>query len=250
MDDGMIMDMMETAVFAPVTESRITVREGLTLRQIGELCESLGFFTLEEWLEACANYGNRYTFLSDLQWRQNPLEGYLFPDTYFLPENPVPNDLIDRMLNRFLDVFNYEKEERAAELGLTMDQVVIMASIIEKEIRVAGERVLCSAIIHNRLKQGWRLEMCSTIIYVLDVPRARLLTSDLDIVSPYNTYRNHGLPIGPISNPGRAAIEAALNPADVNYMFMVLANENTGEHFFTHDLNEHNRARDRFNQPF
>jgi UPF0755 protein len=205
---------------------------------------------LQEWLEACANYGATFSFLADVQWRANPLEGYLFPDTYFLPANPTPNDLINRMLNRFIEVFDYEMEERAAELGLTIDQVIIKASIIEKEIRVPHERALCSAIIYNRLRQNRLLEMCSTIIYVLDVPRDRLFFSDLDIVSPYNTYRNPGLPIGPISNPGRAAIHAALYPANVDYLFMVLMDENTGEHFFSNNLNDHNRAKERYGRDF
>jgi UPF0755 protein len=250
MDDIEIMDMMQRAVFIQREEVSITIREGSTLRQIGEQAESMGLFTLEEWLYACANYGATFSFLADVAWRENPLEGYLFPDTYFLPQNPTPNDLINRMLNRFIEIFDYQLEDRAYELNLTIDQVIIKASIIEKEIRVASERALCSAIIHNRLRLNMPLQMCSTIIYVLDVPRSRLFTSDLDIVSPYNTYRNPGLPIGPISNPGRAAIMAALYPADASYLFMVLANETTGEHFFTHDYNEHLRARDRYNRPF
>jgi len=250
MSNGDIMDIIQSARFAPASYTRITIREGLNLRQIGELCQSMGLFTVEEWLEACAEYDRMFFFLEPVRWRPNFLEGYLFPNTYHLPENPTPRDLIDMMLQEFQRVFDYEMEERAEELGLTIDQVIIKASIIEKEIRVPAERAICSAIIYNRLRQGRRLEMCSTVLYALDTPRDRLTFADLEVDSLYNTYRNPGLPVGPICSPGRAAIVAALHPADTNYIFMVLKDEQTGAHFFSNNYDEHLEAQRQYNQPF
>jgi len=250
MGNGEIMEIMQTAQFADAAETQISIPEGLNLRQIAELCERKELFTAQEFLDACEEYERMFFFLEPVQWRKNPLEGYLFPDTYRLPENPQPIDLIDRMLQRFQDVFNYELEDRAQELGFTIDEVVIMASIIEKEINRADERALCSSIIHNRLKKNMPLQMCSTVLFVLDVPISRLSLSDLEVESPYNTYRNAGLPIGPICSPGKAAIMAALNPADTNYLYMVVKDEDTGVHEFNSDYNNHLDAKDRYNQQF
>jgi UPF0755 protein len=155
------------------------------------------------------------------------------------------------MLHNFDGRFDYELQMRADQLNLSIDQVIIMASIIERETRLAAERPLVSQVIHRRLSQNMRLQMCSTVRYVhqisaMEDPPVHLLYVHLAIESPYNTYLHAGLPIGPISNPGEAAINAALWPSDTNYLFFVLRDEASGEHYFSRTEAEHNAARDRY----
>lgn len=224
-------------------EEEIRIPEGWTIKDMADYFEYRGFFTAEEFINV-ATYGHfSFSFLMNLPTnRPNGLEGYLFPDTYRIPANPNPGDIISRMLRQFDRVFDAELRDQAYEMGLTIDEVIIMASIIERETRLASERPMVSGVIHNRLAIDMNLEMCSTVAYVLDVPRDRLLLADLQIDSPFNTYMHSGLPIGPISNPGEAAIRAALNPDDHNYLFFVLYDFETGEHFFARTWEEHDAA--------
>jgi len=220
----------------------ITVLEGWTARDMGEYFESRGFFTAEEFLYV-VNYGPfNFSFLLDKPDRPNGLEGYLFPDTYQVPVNPTPGDIIWRMLNRFDGIFNDEMHDRAYEMGLTVDQVVIIASIIEMESRLAHERPMVSQVIYNRLNIGMRLQMCSTVKYTMEDPPERLLNIHTQVNTPFNTYYHAGLPIGPISNPGEASLRAALNPSGGGYLFFVLYNFETGEHFFSDNIDAHNAA--------
>jgi len=225
---------------APYEEIRIP--EGWTIQDMADYFEYRGFFPAEDFVYV-ATYGHfNFSFLMNKPERPNGLEGYLFPDTYQIPVNPVPGDIIIRMLRRFDAVFDAELRDQAYEMGLTIDDIVLMASIIEREARLASERPVISQVIHNRLAIDMNLEMCSTVAYVLDVPRDRLLIEDLQIDSPFNTYRNPGLPIGPISNPGEAAIRATLNPSGCDYLFFVLYDFETGQHFFSRTWEEHNEA--------
>ena len=249
MTSTQIMKELERA--GKTNELKVTVIEGMTISQIADYLENQEIFGAEEFLAACRERYD-YGFLpEDLDFgAEYPLEGYLFPDTYFLPGNPEPRDLIVRMLDRFDDIFGYEYTERAAEMGLSVKDAVTVASIIEKEVRVAGERRLASAVIRNRLEKDLPLQMCSTVIYVLGKRKDRLTTEDLQVESPYNTYTFTGLPAGPICNPGEKAIEAALNPADADYLYFVVKDEETGEHAFTDDYNEFLRYKDLYNQQF
>jgi UPF0755 protein len=167
------------------------------------------------------------------------LEGYLFPDTYYVSAEPTPDEVIGKMLTRFDDIFTDEYEQRAAELGLSVDEAVTIASIIEKEVSVDTERPLVSQVIHNRLELGMELEIDATVLYALDKRPDRLLYADLEVDSPYNTYAYGGLPVGPISNPGADSIHAALFPEEGNYLFYVLQDPETGVHFFSDDYQEH-----------
>lgn len=225
----------------------IQIREGMTIRDMAAYFEERGFFSAEEFIYV-AQYGHfSFPFLLDVpEDRPFRLEGYLFPDTYQIPVNPSPGSIITRMLNNFDAQFTDEFHVRAAEMNMTVDEVIIMASIIERETRLASERPIVSQVIHRRLAQNWLLQMCSTVKYVMEEPPLRLLYIHLEIDSPYNTYRHHGLPIGPISNPGAASIRAALWPSDTTYMFFVLRDEESGAHHFSHTEAEHNAARSRY----
>jgi len=227
----------------PMIENRITIREGWTQRDIAVYLESRGFFTAEEFMYVANNHDFGFRFLEDIPDRPSRLEGYLFPDTYFVSEYPTPEEVIYRLLGQFNYVFNFNYRMRAEELGFTIDEIVTIASIIEREVRVPDERPMVARVIYNRLDIGMRLQIDATVLYAMDTHLDRLLYAHLDYDSPFNTYRVTGLPWGPISNPGAASINAALFPADGNWTFYVLVNADTGAHFFTNDFNQFEHAR-------
>jgi len=223
-------------------EERITIREGWTQRDIAIYLEDRGFFTAEEFMYVANNHDFGFSFLDDLPDRHSRLEGYLFPDTYNVFEDPTPEQVIMTMLVRFNQVFNFDYRMRAQDLGLTIDEVVNIASIIEREVRAPHERPMVARVIYNRLEINMPLQIDATVLYALDRHQAHIWYTDLEVDSPYNTYRITGLPLGPISNPGAASIHAALFPAEGNWLFYVLVNAETGEHFFTNDFAQHQHA--------
>jgi len=229
----------------------VTIREGWTIRDMGTYFEYRGFFTQQEFIDYAQTGDFNFRFLDnvpDIPGR-NRLEGYLFPDTYWVPLNPTPWDIIFRMLVQFEEVMESAWLNRAHELGFTLDDIIIMASIIEAEIRLADERAKASQVIHNRLRIGQRLEMCSTVVYAMGIRRDRLTIADTrNTISPYNTYLNAGLPIGPIGNPGRASIEAALWPTSGSYLFFVVEDPVTGRHFWSTNFRDHSAAAARLGQ--
>ncbi len=168
------------------------------------------------------------------------LEGYLFPETYLMPEGSAPLPIVRRLVNEFERRWKPEWNERLKVLGMTRHEVVTLASIIEKEARVAAERPVISAVYHNRLKRKMLLQADPTVQYALGRHTTRVLYRDLRVDSPYNTYRNVGLPPGPIASPGSASIEAALFPADVPFLYFVAHPD--GHHEFRATLREHNEA--------
>ena len=152
--------------------------------------------------------------------------------------------IISMMTEKFNRVYAADKKKRAAELGLTTSELITLASIIEKETGVAKEMPLISAVFHNRLKRGIPLQSDPTTIYGIKDFNGNITKRDLRTKTPYNTYTFKGLPPGPIANPGKKAIEAALNPADVSYLYFVSRND--GTHHFSRNLKEHNRAVNKF----
>jgi UPF0755 protein len=168
------------------------------------------------------------------------LEGYLFPETYLIPEGSDALPIVRRLVAEFERRWKPEWNDQLRKLGMTRHQVVTLASIIEKEARVAEERPTISAVYHNRLKRGMLLQADPTVQYALGKHTARVLYRDLEVKSPYNTYQNVGLPPGPIASPGTASIEAALFPADVPYLYFVAHPD--GHHEFRTTFREHNEA--------
>jgi UPF0755 protein len=171
------------------------------------------------------------------------LEGYLYPATYTFPMAVPLDTIISRMVATYRRVWTEQRAARAEAMGLDQREVVTLASIIEKEARVRDEMPTISGVYHNRLRRNWRLEADPTVQYALGEHQARLLYAHIDQTAdnPYNTYRIFGLPPGPIGSPSVLGIDAALNPADVEYMFFVARPD--GSHIFTRTLDEHNRAR-------
>ncbi len=214
----------------------ITIPEGLTGRDIGELLRPGD----EKGQAAFRLALLDVSLVADMDNRAKDLEGYLFPDTYLLPRKATEAELVAAMVAEFRKVFDEGRRLRAAELGMSVRNVVTLASLIEEETALPEERPLVSAVFHNRLRIGMKLDCDPTVIYALKLENkytGRLLLRDLKSPSPYNTYVRPGLPPGPISNPGKSAIDAALNPAAEKYLYFVLQGD--GSHRFSRTLGEH-----------
>lgn len=249
MAEDEMMEVMMTEGYKRETIS-FTIPEGYTIDQIAQKLDSEGVVSRNEFLDAVydADYG--YDYIDMIPERNLRLQGYLFPDTYEVYADATAEQIVSIMLKQFDQVFNEDLRSRADSLGLSVDEVLTIASIIEREARVSDERKVISGVIYNRLNINMKLEMCSTVMYVLDKPQDRLLYSDLKIDSPYNTYMYAGLPVGPIANPGEASIVAALYPDQHDYLFFVLMDPETGEHAFTKTLDQHNNAKNQYNTEF
>jgi len=174
------------------------------------------------------------------------LEGYLFPDTYDYTSSTTRRQMVDAMVRRFHQIWNADRQRQAQELGMTPRQVITLASLIEKEAKVDSERELISSVFHRRLKIGMPLACDPTVIYAALLEgkyRGKIYQSDLDRSSAYNTYKRVGLPPGPIASPGKRSIDAALNPAETDYLYFVVdASATNGAHKFSASSAEHDRA--------
>jgi UPF0755 protein len=168
------------------------------------------------------------------------LEGYLFPDTYVFPDGTTPRAAVRVMVDRFQRVWQPDWNQRLQELAMSRNDVMALASIVEKEARLPEERPVIAAVYLNRLKTGMLLQADPTVQYALGKHVARVMYKDLEIDSPYNTYQHIGLPPGPIASPGRPSIVAALNPAKVPYRYFVAYPD--GHHEFTTDFAKHSVA--------
>ena len=217
---------------------RVTIPEGSTLRQVAALLAAAGFGGTDQFLCLAQDPD----FLVELDLPASGLEGYVFPDTYAFAWSTPPEEILRTMVGRFREQAAALHVRRVAA-GMSEQGMVILGSLIEKETGAAQERALVSAVFHNRLRSGMLLQSDPTAVYGHEdgaVPTAADLSAD----TPYNTYRNHGLPPGPICNPGRSALDAALAPAAVSYLYFVSRND--GTHEFSTTLEEHNRAVARF----
>jgi len=201
---------------------KLTIPEGFTARQIGQLIEEKGL-------------GRRKRFLKIVE--QRGVEGYLFPETYFVEYDISEEEIIDAMVDQFNKLFTKEMEEKVKKFNFTKRDTVILASMIEKEAARDEERPLISGVFHNRLRKHWYLESCATVQYALGEHKEKLTYEDLKVDSPYNTYNHFGLPPGPICNPGLASIKAALYPAETDLMFFVAEGE--GTHGFSKYYGQH-----------
>jgi UPF0755 protein len=211
-----------------------TIPEGYTVQQTAGKLASDGVIVDEAAFLAEAESGDfsQYRFLEGLETPGSRLEGFLYPETYEVYKNSSHNDIADRMLEQFDKLFTEEYYGKAKEMGLTVLEAVTIASLIERETKVPEERALVSSVIHNRLEKGMRLQIDATVQYALGEQKPRLLYSDLEVDSPYNTYKADGLPPGPICSPRIECIEAALYPAESDYLYYVLKPEMNGAHNF------------------
>lgn len=202
--------------------TRLTFPEGWTAKQMAGLLETRGVTPAAE-------------FLSVVSLRK--LEGFLFPDTYFFEQGLSASQVVDLMVKRFHEQEPKEMLAQAKVLKLSYRQIVTLASLVEREARAPQERALIAGVFYNRLRKHWRLESCATVEYALGEWKRHLTYNDLDVDSPYNTYRHKGLPPGPICNPGAAALEAAAHPQVTDMMFFVA--DGHGTHRFSKYYQEH-----------
>lgn len=220
---------------------RVTIPEGFEFRQIADRLAEKGLVDKNAFYAAAENAEFDYDFIKDIPKRENRLEGYLFPDTYsFVKGTDTEKTIIDAMLARFNElVYTPDHISRAKELGMSMDEVVTLASVIEREALGDSDRKDVSSVFHNRLKSSDfpYLQSCATVQYILKERKAVLSVADTKIDSPYNTYRNKGLPVGPIASPGAASVEAALYPNKTDYLFFVMGSD--GVHHFSKTYEEH-----------
>lgn len=233
---------------APATY-RFTIPEGFTVEQMAERLAQAGVVDRDAFLEA-VRHPERF---ADATWVSGipkdaglryPLEGYLFPETYEVKHGSTAEDIVARMLAELdhkLGELPDDWQETMEARGLTMHELLTVASLIEREVVVDAERPLVASVIYNRLARGMPLQIDATIQYLLDKPKERLLEEDLQIDSPYNTYRNPGLPPGPIASPGLKSIEAALYPADTDYLYYVTKKDGSNEHLFATTYSQHQR---------
>jgi UPF0755 protein len=216
---------------------RITFPEGLTIPEMGHLYEMRGFGTAASFVEAAADESP----ITQLDPQATDLEGYLFPETYSLPRRAPASRLVQLMVDRFLATYTDALRQSAEAHGLTTRQVVTLASLVEKETAQAQEHPLVAAVYRNRLRLGMPMQADPTVIYALEKAGrydGNIRREDLQFDSPYNTYRHPGLPPGPIAAPGKAALEAAVMPADAPYLYFVSRND--GTHVFAETLAQHN----------
>ncbi len=236
-DDESTKSLMVKLLKGQVRLHPVVIREGMTAVEVAELFSFLG--NRGEFLRAIQNP----SLIEDLDSQAEDLEGYLFPETYYFPKKIRAEEAVKTITNQFRQVFEPAWRKRAAELGLSVRQVVILASLIEKETGLPEERPLVSAVFHNRLRLGMKLDCDPTVVYALEkngLNVEKLRQADLKFPSPYNTYLHAGLPPGPICNPGRDSLRAALFPAPVSFLYFVSRGD--GSHHFSSSYQEHLRA--------
>ncbi len=237
---------------AQAPDQQVTLPEGKRREELAQLISEQTGIAPDDFLLLTGNDWRQTDLLTEYEFlAQVPvtatLEGYLYPDTYRIPLEATAYDLVDRMLANFERHVTPEIQARFAEHGLSLHEGVTLASIVEREAVVAEERSLIAGVYHNRLNDGWPLSACPTVQYALGYQpeegswwKSQLYFADLEVASPYNTYRHQGLPPSPIANPGLPAIVAAANPAETDYyFFMVDCNAGDGSHLFAHTEAEH-----------
>jgi UPF0755 protein len=233
------LEVLDALVKGQVKHHLVTIPEGYTLFQIAQLLEDLNLVEKKQFLQKASSS----VFINTLglpQFVGPNLEGYLFPDTYHLFKEMDPEEVIQMMVHQFKKVFGPDLVNRASELGISEKEAIILASIIEKETPLPEEKPLISAVFHNRLKRKIPLQSDPTVIYGIKNFNGNLTKEHLMRPTPYNTYLIAGLPPTPICNPGKDALLAAVRPAPVPYLYFV--SKNDGSHFFSSDIEEHNRA--------
>lgn len=233
-----LYQVVEKLVRGDVIVRQITIPEGFTVSEIGNLLEQRDVMSKEAFFRKAYDSEFAKELLGD---PISSFEGYLFPDTYSYTKGITPEELIRTMISRFRKVYASLKAQAKKEPNLTDHEIITLASIVEKETGDASERPLISAVFHNRLKYGMRLDSDPTVIYGLgDSFDGNLTKKDLRTENNYNTYRIVGLPPGPIANPGKESIQAAMSPAQVDYLYFV--SKGDGTHEFSTSYRNHQSA--------
>ena len=232
------LDVINKIARGDVYKRLLTFREGLTILEMSQVFEEKGFGKAAEFLKAAENT----KLIAELDSSARDLEGYLFPETYSLPRDTPAAVVVEQMVAGFRKALTEDVQAAAKADGLTIRELVTLASLVEKETAAADERPMVAAVYRNRMKIHMGMQADPTVIYALQKAgqyRGNLSRENLQFDSPYNTYRYAGLPPGPIASPGRASLVAAAKPAAVDSLYFV--SKNDGTHVFASNLDEHNR---------
>lgn len=242
-------DIAETIIKGVASTKTFTIPEGYTIEQTADKLDKEDIVKKETFLEAAkSNDFRKFNFLKNAQSGDNHLEGYLFPDTYAVDLDADENQIITTMLNQFDKVFSKKYRKRAKELNYTENDIIIIASLIERESQVDEDRTKISSVIYNRIKSGMPLQIDATIQYALGKPKESLSINDTKLDSPFNTYINKGLPPGPICSPGKESIKAALYPAETDYLYYVVSEKLDGTHNFSKDYTQFLKDKDAYSK--
>jgi len=236
------LDLIRLFVSGKAARQRLIIPEGFTAEAIAGLLQR----ELEIDSTAVMNLIKDREFIDEVDIEAPSLEGYLYPNTYQFYWGDTPRDVISLLVTEFHKRVPDSLLARADSLNMSMHEIVTLASIIEGEARVDSERAIISAVYWNRLRKGMRLQADPTIQYIIPGPPRRVLNRDLEIDSPYNTYKYAGLPPGPVNNPGIKSILAALYPKSVGYLYFVARGD--GSHIFSYSLEQHNAAKRAFDR--
>lgn len=243
---GMNVDeIIEKLVEGPdLNVVKFTIPEGYELTQIADRLESIDLVDRDRFLSLTSdkgNFENEFEFLKQLKAGQS-LEGFLFPATYEVFKNDSEEAIISRMLKAFENIYNRDIKDALGTSDLDLNQLVTLASIVEREGKIDSERPIMAGVFYNRLDIDMKLQSCATVQFILGERKPVLSTADTQIDSPYNTYRNYGLPPTPIAAPGEKSILATVNPADVDYLYFVKTGED-GSHTFSKTFDGHKEAK-------
>ncbi len=231
--DARLFAILDRLINGDIATEKVTIPEGFTVRQIAARLADRGVTDGKEFLQLASSGASRF----GLDTPGGSLEGYLFPDTYFLPYDTPAEQVIRRMLDNLERRVIHRLGKEIERSGRSLHEVLTIASLIEREAKVPEDRPLISSVIENRLRLGMPLQIDATVLYAQGEHKPRVLYRDLEVESDYNSYRRRGLPPGPIANPGLACIEAALRPAKTDYLFYVAASD--GSHLFATTYEEH-----------
>jgi UPF0755 protein len=236
MNVGQIIEIMAKGI---TVYSEFTIPEGFTVEQIAGLLEEKGLARKERFLALAKTYSPfDKTDRPDVKYRA---EGFLFPDTYRIGRGASEEMILQTMSQEFAKKFTPELQAKAQAIGLSTYEVIVLASLIEREVQLAKERPMVARVFLNRIKIEMPLQSCATIQYILGYAKEELTIADTQLPSPYNTYLHQGMPPGPVANPGLSSIQAALNPAEGDWLYFVVDGK-TGGHRFSRSLAEHEAA--------
>ncbi|MGG7176081.1 endolytic transglycosylase MltG [Clostridium paraputrificum] len=243
--DITLNELIKTLQTEDLTKNQVavTIPEGFNIDEIAEVLEENGLFSKEEFISAIKEY-EIPSYVKNNSMKKYNLEGYLYPDTYYFNKDVEPKQVIKTMNEEFNKIIEEISKETGKEIKEDdIERIITIASLIEEEAQLDEERRTVSSVIENRLEKGMKLEFCSTINYAWGEHIVDLRNRHLEIDSPYNTYKNSGLPVGPIANSGKESIIAAVNPEKTDYLYFVLLNNQGGKHHFSVTGEEHEKVK-------
>ena len=227
-------------------QESFTIPEGFSIYKIGKMLEEKGICTMSEFESELETGNFDYSFLPRDIDGKDKYEGYLYPDTYNIAKNSTAHDVIKTCLDNYQDKYDKKIKKLVDKSGKSLKEIMTVASIVEREAVKSDERPLVAGVIYNRLNKNMKLQMCSTVQYILKEDKPVLSIADTEISSDYNTYINEGLPHGPICNPGMASIKAAANPEKTKYIYFVVSSKLDGSMEYSSDYDEFLKEKEKY----